>query len=58
MMGVEQKADRARPVVASTETISGIAAAGQRQQLAALIDALTAHPDMAAHIYALLRRSP
>lgn len=40
----------------SPATLSEIAAQGQRAQLSALIDALEAHPDLAARFYVAMRR--
>lgn len=39
-------------------TLTELAASGQRAQLEQLIDALVAHPDLAARLYVALRHSP
>lgn len=62
MTGWVQKQDTLiRPGTGTTPsaaTLSEVAAAAQREQLAQLIDALSAHPDLAARVYVLLRNSP
>lgn len=40
------------------ETLAEVAAASQRAQMQTLIEALVAHPDLAAQLYAMLRKSP
>lgn len=42
----------------SAHTLAEVATAAQRWQLTTLVEALTAHPDLAAQVYAALRRSP
>lgn len=61
--GMEQ--DKGVKITTTTEgpgptpaTLAEVASAAQRWQLTTLVDALKAHPDLAAQVYLALRQSP
>ena len=61
MTGWETKADNLEPRIGTAPTpvtLTEIAAQSQRQQLTQLAEALEAHADLAARVYAAMRRSP
>lgn len=47
-----------RKTVPTELTLTEAAAAAQRAQLQTLVEAVSAHPDLAAQLFAALKRSP